>query len=199
MCLLRIRGLLTYRHAIRRALVPFHKDLRLAGLLPPVDAPHHMRVMEWKSFREGVVLRSDVNTGSFIDVGLYETVRSVNDHIMSRDVCRILCVSDLQMIMHHFLLDLLKYCPLQEAHVSQALQPGMRVTLHMGASPDNQTLDDGSEVLNAQVVSPDEPRRSSGLYWGATTRIARGISAVFSECPYEVCGLLLMHCECVAA
>lgn len=89
--------------------------------------------------------------------------------------------------------------PLQEAHVSQALQPGMRVTLHMGASPDNQTLDDGSEVLNAQVVSPDEPRRSSGLYWGATTRIARGISAVFSECPYEVRTMPLMQCACVAA
>lgn len=59
-----------------RALVPFHKDLRLAGLLPPLDAPHHMRVIEWKPFREGVVLRSDVTTGSFIDVGLYETVRS---------------------------------------------------------------------------------------------------------------------------
>ena len=55
--------------------MPFHKDLRLAGLLPPVDAPHHMRVMEWKPWREGVVLRSDPRTGSFVDVGLYDTVR----------------------------------------------------------------------------------------------------------------------------
>lgn len=76
---------------------------------------------------------------------------------------------------------------MQEAHVPQALQPGMRVTLHMGDSPDNQTLDDGSEVLNAEVVSPDVPRRAAGLYWGYTTRIARGISAVFSECPFQVC------------
>ncbi len=60
--------------AASRALVPFHKDLRLAGLLPPVDAPHHMRVMEWKPWREGVVLRSDPRTGSFVDVGLYDTV-----------------------------------------------------------------------------------------------------------------------------
>ena len=62
--------------AATRALVPFHKDLRLAGLLPPVDAPHHMRVMEWKPWREGVVLRSDPRTGSFVDVGLYDTVRT---------------------------------------------------------------------------------------------------------------------------
>lgn len=56
--------------------MPFHKDLRLAGLLPPVDAPHHMRVMEWKPWREGVVLRSDPRNGSFVDVGLYDTVRT---------------------------------------------------------------------------------------------------------------------------
>lgn len=54
--------------------MPFHRDLRLAGLLPPVDAPHHMRAMEWKPFREGVVTSSDALSGSLIDVGLYETV-----------------------------------------------------------------------------------------------------------------------------
>ena len=58
----------------RRALVPFHRDLRLAGLLPPVDAPHHMRAMEWRPYREGAVVSSDPDTGSLIDVGLYETV-----------------------------------------------------------------------------------------------------------------------------
>ena len=68
------------RGTLCRALVPFHKDLRLAGLLPPLDAPHHMRVMEWKQYREGVVLRSDPVAGSFIDIGLYETVRIVNRH-----------------------------------------------------------------------------------------------------------------------
>jgi len=104
-----------------------------------------MRVMEWKQYREGVVLRSDPVAGSFIDIGLYET----------------------------------------EAHVQQALQPGMRVTLHMGVSPTNETLDDGSEVLIGQIVSPDEPRQKAGLYWGYTTRIARGISSVVSESPFQ--------------
>jgi Putative RNA methyltransferase len=54
--------------------VPFHRDLRLAGLLPPVDAPHHMRAMEWRPYREGAVVSADPETGSLIDVGLYETV-----------------------------------------------------------------------------------------------------------------------------
>ena len=54
--------------------MPFHRDLRLAGLLPPVDAPHHMRAMEWRPYREGAVVSSELETGSLIDVGLYETV-----------------------------------------------------------------------------------------------------------------------------
>ena len=83
--------------------------------------------------------------------------------------------------------------------MAQALQAGMRVTLHMGAAPDNQTLDDGSEVLRAEVVSPDEPRRAGGLYWGYTTRIASGISAVFSECPYQVCSALCKLRQACAA
>lgn len=46
-----------------------HQDLRLAGMLPPLDAPHHMRTAEWCRFREGLVLRSDGNL-SYCDVGL---------------------------------------------------------------------------------------------------------------------------------
>ena len=48
-----------------------HPDLRYAGMLPPLDAPHHMRASEWGPYREGVV--REINTaggGSFIDVGL---------------------------------------------------------------------------------------------------------------------------------
>ena len=42
----------------------------LAGLLPPLDAPHHMRASEWKPFREGLVLRSQPGAGSYVDIGL---------------------------------------------------------------------------------------------------------------------------------
>ena len=54
----------------RRALCPMHRDLRLAGQLPPLDAPHHMRAQEWRTFREGVVVRSAPGAGSLLDVGL---------------------------------------------------------------------------------------------------------------------------------
>jgi methyltransferase len=62
---------------MHRALVPIHPDLRLAGLLPPLDAPHHMRASEWRPYREGVVLRSSAAGGSFIEVGLPGEVKEI--------------------------------------------------------------------------------------------------------------------------
>jgi predicted SPOUT superfamily RNA methylase MTH1 len=58
---------------LRKALIPMHPDLRLAGLLPPLDAPHHMRATEWKAYREGVVMQSRPGSGSYIDIGLDRT------------------------------------------------------------------------------------------------------------------------------
>lgn len=55
---------------LKKALIPMHADLKYAGVLPPLDAPHHLRASEWGPYREGVVRRSDPGAGSFIDVGL---------------------------------------------------------------------------------------------------------------------------------
>ncbi|KAL3131500.1 hypothetical protein ABBQ38_007806 [Trebouxia sp. C0009 RCD-2024] len=55
---------------LRRALIPMHPDLRLAGALPPLDAPHHMRATEWAMYREGVVVSSIPGEGSLLNVGL---------------------------------------------------------------------------------------------------------------------------------
>ncbi|KAL0022620.1 hypothetical protein WJX77_011121 [Trebouxia sp. C0004] len=55
---------------LRRALIPMHADLRLAGTLPPLDAPHHMRATEWATYRDGIVLSSVPGEGSLLNVGL---------------------------------------------------------------------------------------------------------------------------------
>lgn len=34
------------------------------------------------------------------------------------------------------------------------------------------------------IVSPDEPRRESGVYWGYSVRIAHSISEIFTKSPY---------------
>ena len=69
---------------LRKALFPVHEDLRYAGLLNPVDAPHHMRMEDRSKYREGVVLKpkrqqggrmDDGSKGSLVDVGLRNPIR----------------------------------------------------------------------------------------------------------------------------
>jgi predicted SPOUT superfamily RNA methylase MTH1 len=56
---------------LRKALIPMHPDLKFAGMLPPLDAPHHMRSNEWCEYREGVVWGFDEGLKeSIIDIGL---------------------------------------------------------------------------------------------------------------------------------
>lgn len=59
-----------------RRLIPMHEDLRLAGTLPPVDAPHHMRADEWRRYREGAVI-SNRFKGSVVDIGLSKVCNSL--------------------------------------------------------------------------------------------------------------------------
>ncbi|KAG6766093.1 hypothetical protein POTOM_030159 [Populus tomentosa] len=64
---------------LRKALFPKHCNLRFVGMLPPLDAPHHLRKHEWAPFREGVTLNEKVpNSGeTLVDVGLSKNV-SIN-------------------------------------------------------------------------------------------------------------------------
>lgn len=56
---------------LRRKFFPMHPDLQFAGLLPPLDAPHHLRRGDVASFREGVVVDDEVSEGgSFVDCGV---------------------------------------------------------------------------------------------------------------------------------
>lgn len=80
----------------------------------------------------------------------------------------------------------------QVAYVAEALKPGVRVTLEMGEQPrphriEGGPLGKGVDALAGSVVLPSDPRAKSGTYWGYTVRIASGLSAVFSGCPYQVC------------
>ncbi|KAJ6430018.1 hypothetical protein OIU84_021433 [Salix udensis] len=61
---------------LRKALFPKHYSLRFVGMLPPLDAPHHLRKHEWAPFREGVTLNEKFpNSGeTLVDVGLSKNV-----------------------------------------------------------------------------------------------------------------------------
>ncbi|GFZ14120.1 hypothetical protein Acr_24g0003100 [Actinidia rufa] len=58
---------------IARAVTIFRID---EGLLPPLDAPHHLRKHEWASYREGVTLKAQApnSAGTLVDVGLSKNV-----------------------------------------------------------------------------------------------------------------------------
>lgn len=43
---------------LRKALFPMHRDLRLAGLMPPLDCPHHLRFEDESEYREGVTVET---------------------------------------------------------------------------------------------------------------------------------------------
>ncbi|KAL6535321.1 hypothetical protein OROMI_026695 [Orobanche minor] len=61
---------------LRKSLFPKHNSLRFVGLLPPLDAPHHLRKHEWASYREGIT-REKVDRGSVgtpVDVGLSKNI-----------------------------------------------------------------------------------------------------------------------------
>ncbi|MBN3320148.1 CI114 methyltransferase, partial [Atractosteus spatula] len=62
---------------LRKSFFPKHQDLQFAGLLNPLDSPHHMRTDEEAEFREGVVLDrpSRPGKGSFVNCGMRKEVR----------------------------------------------------------------------------------------------------------------------------
>ncbi|KAG7477265.1 hypothetical protein MATL_G00092360 [Megalops atlanticus] len=62
---------------LRKSFFPKHQDLQFAGLLNPLDSPHHMRVDEEAEFREGVVLDRPCKAGkgSFVNCGMRKEVQ----------------------------------------------------------------------------------------------------------------------------
>ncbi|XP_028827201.1 putative methyltransferase C9orf114 homolog [Denticeps clupeoides] len=62
---------------LRKSFFPKHQDLQFAGLLNPLDSPHHMRMDEEAAFREGVVLDRPCKAGkgSFVNCGMRKEVQ----------------------------------------------------------------------------------------------------------------------------
>ncbi|XP_034248932.1 putative methyltransferase C9orf114 [Thrips palmi] len=123
---------------LRKEFFPFHKDLEYAGLLNPLDAPHHMRMQDDERFREGVVLPQPARNGSYVNVGLLKHVK-----------------------------------------VGIPLQSGIRVTVEMLPTPPE------AKRLCGRVVSPSQPQKETGVYWGYSVRLASSLNTVFTECPYK--------------
>ncbi|KAM8742943.1 putative methyltransferase C9orf114 homolog [Acanthopagrus schlegelii] len=62
---------------LRKCFFPKHPDLQYAGLLNPLDSPHHMRIDDESDYREGVVLdrTTKPGRGSLVNCGMRKEVR----------------------------------------------------------------------------------------------------------------------------
>lgn len=67
---------------------------------------------------------------------------------------------------------------LNDVSVNKAIEPGVRVTVKLDNKKDN------NKKLRGKIVSPDEPRRERGVYWGYTVRIAHSLAEIFTKSPY---------------
>ncbi|XP_035730880.1 putative methyltransferase C9orf114 homolog [Vespa mandarinia] len=79
-CCLQLVRILQYLECpqyLRKHFFPIHKDLQYAGVLNPLDAPHHLRQQDVSLYREGVVSNKPVKTGkgSQVNVGLLNEIR----------------------------------------------------------------------------------------------------------------------------
>lgn len=68
---------------------------------------------------------------------------------------------------------------LNDVLIDKALEPGVRVTVKMDPPSDTSRKQRGT------LVSPEEPRRETGVYWGYQVRIAHSLSEIFTKSPYE--------------
>ena len=137
-----------------------HPDLRLAGALPPLDAPHHARADEWTRWREGVVVASEFGGqgrgggSSVVDVGL-----------------------DLPAIV-----DLPLRAGARVTLAMGASRPGK-----LAPPPAAMALASAAPRggLPATLARPGAPRDEGGLYWGYTVRLARSLAEVVSGSPHD--------------
>ncbi|KAG6509360.1 hypothetical protein ZIOFF_027346 [Zingiber officinale] len=162
--LVRILQYLETPQYLRRRLFPMHKSLKFVGLLPPLDAPHHLRKHEWCPFREGVTLDANPSNseGTSVDVGLNK---------MFTPLAYITFVANYISFFFN-----VQEC--KTILVEGVLEPGKRVTVAMGENRSTEL--DGFK----KVVSSSQ-RDQIGIYWGYKVRYASNLSNVFKNCSYK--------------
>jgi len=143
---------------LRKQLFPMHPDLRLAGTLPSLDMPHHLRRTDWCQYREGIANSQDVTTKT------YGNLIKKHKPKISKGMTRI------DTGLH------------QAVFVPIAVPTQSRLTVKFR---DSDPSDISSGELMATAVAPSAPREEAGYYWGYNTRSASSLSTVLTECPFD--------------
>lgn len=69
---------------------------------------------------------------------------------------------------------------LNDCLVDKILTPGLRVTVKLEPEQDLK-----SKKIRGKIVSPQQPRAETGVYWGYTVRIAKSFSDIFTKAEYN--------------
>lgn len=141
---------------LRKALFPMHPDLKLAGALPSLDMPHHLRKNEWCQYREGISDRENPKTLSGRVLKYRRTFKGITRVNVGLD---------------------------NAVFVNSVIPPNIRLTIKTKDS--DQPPNVPPVEIMATAVSPSAPREEAGYYWGYSTRSASSLSAVLTECPFD--------------
>lgn len=144
---------------LRKSLFPLHPDLRLAGLLPPLDLPHHFRKDHETPWREGCILPAD-KVDNYMAGAHHHTKKK---HHKKQEARKTLWADVGLAEPVQVLLD-----------QGVSLPDWTRVTVQMPTG----------EGKLARLISPRLPTQTTGIYWGYSIRLASSISKVFTETPY---------------
>jgi predicted SPOUT superfamily RNA methylase MTH1 len=142
---------------LRKHLFPMHPNLKLAGVLPSLDMPHHLRANEWCEYREGVVVPDGDNDGGGGPEGGGGRAASKMNGIAKPAIIETGLPQN--VIIHDMEIPELA-----------------RVTVKF---PSRDAPED------AEPVDPNAHREESGYYWGYSVRRANSLSAVFTESPFD--------------
>ncbi|KAL8931471.1 MAG: hypothetical protein Q9211_006937 [Gyalolechia sp. 1 TL-2023] len=143
---------------LRKLLFPMHPDLRLAGSLPSLDMPHHLRSNEWCRYREGVTIEKSAEERE-------KKKKRRKDDAQSEA------------------MSLVDVGLPSKVSVSAAITPNTRVTVKLPENSSVLNTEQGSIVASA--VAPSEPREDAGYYWGYGVRAASSVSTVITESTYQ--------------
>lgn len=134
-----------------------HPDLRLAGSLPSLDMPHHLRSNEWCQYREGVTIEK-------------QTEEQGKKKKRRKDEAKPEETSLVDVGLRQKIL------------IPAAIPSHTRVTVNLPEGSTVSTSEGGPIVASA--VTPSAPREEGGYYWGYNVRAASSLSAVITECTY---------------
>ena len=129
--------------------------------------PHHLRAHEWCGYREGVVVADPAAPGP---AGGKKGKKGVKKFKQAEE-------------------ELPSTSRVEAGFATPVTVPlhiplSTRVTLKFPSGEDPPYEFRNAE-LEAKPVAADAPRKEGGYYWGYNVRVAKGLSDVFTECPYD--------------